>query len=487
MATQRFGLTVFATSLGFVLVQLDVSIINVALASIGANLHTGTLGLQWVVDAYVLTFASLLLSTAALGDRIGPRRMFILGLAAFTAASALCGLAPGPATLIAARILQGMGAAALVPSSLALLSRTCGDDPHLRAWGIGWWTAAGSIGLAAGPLLGGIMVDTLGWRSIFLINLPIGLLGIVLTRRVVTPIPGTETRIDWTGQALAIITLLSLTASVIQAHSAGWSSPLILTGLTTAALSLIAFITAEHRQAHPMLPLGFFRHRTFSGATAVGFLLNMTLYGAIFVLSLYFQQTRHWSAWLSGIAFLPLPIVLGLANVLAGRIGAILSAPGAMAAGLLLAAAGTASLAGLDATTPYLQIVPGLTLIPAGIGITVPLMTASLLGSVPQPRAGVASGVLNAVRQAGGAIGVALLGGLASVPVHGVRDVFLLATALLITASIIAAWLVRTTDPAQQPDGKPTQARPISRPHKETPACTRSPNPPSFTSAHPSC
>jgi DHA2 family methylenomycin A resistance protein-like MFS transporter len=453
MANKRIGLTVFATSVGFVLVQLDVSIINVALARIGDGLHVGISGLQWVVDAYVLTFASLLLSAAALGDRIGPRRMFILGLAVFTGASALCGLAPGPAALIAARVLQGVGAAALVPSSLALLSRACGDDTGLRMWSVGWWTGAGSVGLAAGPLLGGIMVDTLGWRSIFLLNLPIGLAGIWLTRRLVAVSPGTETRIDWPGQVLAIVTLLCLTASVIEAHTLGWSSPIIIAGLAAAMLSLAGFIAAEHRQADPMLPLDFFRHRTFSGATAVGFLLNMALYGALFVLGLYFQVTRHWSAWISGVAFLPLPVVLGLANVFAGRIGAILGAPGAMTAGLLAAAAGSASLAGLDGTSPYGRILLGLVLIPGGIGVAVPLMTASLLGSVPQPRSGVASGVLNAVRQAGGAIGVALFGGLAAVPVHGIRDVFLLATALLIAASVIAAWLVRATEPAQQPAG----------------------------------
>jgi MFS transporter, DHA2 family, methylenomycin A resistance protein len=486
MANKHLGPIVFATSLGFVLVQLDVSIINVALARIGGSLHTGILGLQWVVDAYVLTFASLLLSTAALGDRIGPRRMFILGLAVFTGASALCGLAPNPAALIGARVLQGAGAAALVPSSLALLSRSCGDDPGRRAWGIGWWTAAGSVGLATGPLLGGVMVDTLGWRSIFLVNLPIGLAGIWLTHRFVPGLPGTETRMDWTGQTLAIVTLLCLTASVIEAPGFGWSSPVILGGLAVAALSLAAFILVEHRRAHPMLPLGFFRARTFSGATAVGFLLNMTLYGALFVLGLYFQMTRHWSAWLSGIAFLPLPIVLGVSNVLAGRIGALLGVPAAMTAGLLLAAVGTASLAGLDAATPYGRVLVGLVLIPAGIGVAVPLMSASLLGSAPQSRSGVASGVLNAVRQAGGAIGVAMLGGLASVPVRGLRDVFLLATALLITASIIAAGSIRPFKPTQQPAGACLRHRLSPADTTERVACTKSPNRRSCISARPS-
>jgi MFS transporter, DHA2 family, methylenomycin A resistance protein len=223
MENKQIGLTVFATSLAFLLVQLDVSIINVSLAAIGARWQVGVLGLQWVVDAYALAFASLLLSTGALGDRLGHRRMFILGLALFTGASAACGLAWSETALVAARVLQG-AAAALVPSSLALLTRVCGDDGKLRAWGVGWWTASGTVGLAVGPLLGGVLVDLLGWRSIFLVNLPVGLLGIWLTRRFVAASTPTETRLDWIGQALAIVALLSLTGTVIEAPKFGWSS-----------------------------------------------------------------------------------------------------------------------------------------------------------------------------------------------------------------------------------------------------------------------
>ena len=350
MEKHPIGLTVLTTSLAFVLVQLDVSIINVSLATIGARLHLGVLGLQWVVDAYALAFASLLLSTGALGDRIGHRFMFILGLVLFTGASAACGLAWRAEALVAARVVQGAGAAALVPSSLALLSRACGDDARRRAWGIGWWTAAGTIGLAAGPLLGGIMVDLLGWRSIFLVNLPIGVFGIWLTHRFVAASAGIAARFDWAGQALAIVALLSLTASVIEASRFGWSSMPIRCGLVIAALSVAGFIVQEHRLqerqiGQPMLPLGFFGHRTFTGATVVGFLINMTLYGALFLLGLYFQQTRHWPAWVSGLAFLPLPVVLGIANLLASRIADRLGPAGCIATGLLIAACGAALLA----------------------------------------------------------------------------------------------------------------------------------------------
>jgi DHA2 family methylenomycin A resistance protein-like MFS transporter len=334
MEHKHFGLTVRATSLAFVLIQLDVSIINVALAAIGAQLHTDIIGLQWVVDAYAVIFASLLLSCGGLSDRIGARFMFMLGLAIFVAASVLCGAAVGPGSLIAARSLQGLGAAALMPSSLALLSHSCGSDAARRARAVGLWTAAGCAGLAAGPLFGGVMIDLLGWRSIFLVNLPIGLLGLWLTGRFVPPSPGTETRIDWTGQFLAIVTLLTLTGSVIEAHRLGWASLGVRTGLCIATVTLAAFIVVECRHRHPLLPLGFFRQRAFSGVVAVGFLLNMTLYGSLFVLGLYFQLTKHWPAWLSGIAFIPLPVVLGTANILARRVEAWIGAPATMTAGL---------------------------------------------------------------------------------------------------------------------------------------------------------
>jgi DHA2 family methylenomycin A resistance protein-like MFS transporter len=456
MESKHIGLTVFATSLGFVLVQLDVSIINVSLATIATRLHVGVLGLQWVVDAYALGFASLLLSTGALGDRSGHRRMFLLGLTLFTGASVACGLAWGEEALVAARVLQGAGAAALVPSSLALLTRTCGEDARLRAWGVGWWTAAGTMGLAAGPLLGGILVDLLGWRSIFLVNLPVGLLGIWLTRRFVAVSAGIETRLDWIGQVLAIVALLCLTGSVIEAPRFGWSSLPVGAGLIVAIVAVAAFIAQEYRCRHPMLPLVFFRQRTFTGATVVGFLINMTLYGALFVLGLYFQVTKHYPAWVSGIAFLPLPVVLGVGNILASRIAEKLGPCGSMSMGLLIAACGCAVLTSLGAQTCYREMLLGLVLIPAGVGITVPVMTSCLLGSVPRSQAGVASGTLNAVRQAGGAIGVALLGGLPILPT------FLIATCLLVVASITAACAIRSAKPMGQAGCAGAAARSLS-------------------------
>jgi MFS transporter, DHA2 family, methylenomycin A resistance protein len=272
------GKTIIATSLGFVLAQLDVSILNVALARIGNELATGISGLQWVIDSSAISFASLLLSAGALGDRIGARRAYVGGFGLFVLASLGCGLAPGTAVLIAARTVQGAGAALLVACSLALLTHACGDDEAVRGHAISLWTAAASIALSAGPVIGGVLVNTLGWRSIFLVNLPSGAAGIWLTRRFVADTSRTGGPLDPTGQVFALLTLLGLIGAVIEAGRLGFSAPLVLFGFATAALCGVVFLVVEARGSDPMLPLGFFRNPTFSAATLIGLLINLTLY-----------------------------------------------------------------------------------------------------------------------------------------------------------------------------------------------------------------
>jgi MFS transporter, DHA2 family, methylenomycin A resistance protein len=437
-------LTIAATSLGFMLVQLDVSILNVALAPIGEALGTGVTGLQWVVDSYTIAFASLLLAAGALGDRIGARRAYIGGFALFVLASLGCGLAPGVPVLIAARAIQGVGAALLVPCSLTLLMHACGNDAVARGRAISLWTAAASVALSAGPVLGGILVETLGWRSIFLINVPIGVAGIWLTRRVVAETPATGSGFDPGGQVLALLTLVSLTGALIEAGRLGFGAPLVMSGLAVAVFCAIAFVAVEARGADPMLPLGFFRNPTFSTATLVGFFINLTLYGGIFVLGLYLQQIRGYSPVAAGLAFLPLPVALGLANLAAGPIGRRLGLRLPMALGLLVGGAGCWLLRDLGSTTPYTSMLPGLVMIPAGLGLAVPLMTTALLSSVPRSRSGIASGALNTVRQAGGGIGVALFGALmAERGMLGVQSAFTMSAALLACGALAAAIGVR--------------------------------------------
>jgi DHA2 family methylenomycin A resistance protein-like MFS transporter len=273
---------VAATSFGFALVQLDVSIVNVALARISESIGSGVVGLQWIIDSYAIVFASLLLTAGALGDRIGARRTYVTGLALFTAASVGCGFAPGTGLLIAARVLQGIGAALVVPSSLALLTHACTGDAAARAVAVSLWTAAGSVTLAAGPLLGGALVNAFGWRSIFLVNIPIGVAGIGWTWHTVAETSQRGGVLDVPGQLLAMPTLFLLTGAIIEAGHSG-STTLAIAGLSAALLCLGSFVLREARAIDPMLPLEFFRDATFSAATLVGLAINLTLYGMIFV------------------------------------------------------------------------------------------------------------------------------------------------------------------------------------------------------------
>jgi MFS transporter, DHA2 family, methylenomycin A resistance protein len=437
---------VAATSFGFALMQLDVSIVNVALARISESLGCGVAGLQWVIDSYAIAFASLLLAAGALGDRVGARRAYIAGLTVFASASVACGIAPSTGTLIAARALQGVGAAFVVPCSLALLTHACGDDGVARARAISLWTAAGSVTLSAGPLLGGVLVDALGWRSIFLVNIPIGAAGIWWTQRTVAETPPQNGAPDLPGQALAMLTLLSLTGAIIEAGHRGMDAPVVVAGFVGAMLCGAGFILREARTADPMVPLGLFRNATFSAATLVGVVINLTLYGTIFLLGLYLQQILGYSPAIAGFAFLPLPVALGMANVAAGTVGHRFGLRIPMTLGLIIAGTGYWLLAGLSETTHYASLLPGLVVIPLGVGLSVPLMTSALLATVPRTRSGVASGVLNTVRQAGGGIGVALFGAfMAGGGVAGIRSALILSATLLAGGAVVAWIGIRQT------------------------------------------
>ena len=439
----RIGLIILATSLGFVLVQLDVTIVNIALAKIGADLGTAVSGLQWVVDSYALTFAALLLSAGALGDQIGVRKGFVIGFAAFVVASLGCGLAPGAIALIFSRSIQGIGAALLVPCSLALLNQAAGNDTQLRARAVSLWTASGSVAMAVGPVLGGLLVDTLGWRSIFLINIPIGLAGIVLTQLCVRESATRHHSFDPAGQLLAILALLGLVGAVISSEGSGFT-PFVWTALIIAFASGAAFIFVESRLSTPMLPLDFFRQPTFTAATLIRLAVSFTLYGFIFVLGLYLQRIRGYSSLVSGLAFLPFPIILLFSNLSAGWLARGTNLRRLMVVGLVIGAAGYWLLDSIDESTPYLQMLPGFLVIPLGIGLAIPCMTTSLLTTVPASRSGVASGVLNSVGQAGGALGVAVYGALLNEKaIVGAQLSFSISVVLLILAALVAAIGVR--------------------------------------------
>ncbi len=449
-------LTTVAASFAFALVQLDVTIVNVALPTIAHALHAPVSGLQWVVDAYALAFAALLLTGGYIGDRRGAKRVFIAGFAIFATASLFCGLALDAPMLIAGRVLQGIGAAAMLPCSLTLINHAAEGQPARRAQAIGWWTAAGSITIAAGPIVGGVLLSVAGWRSIFLVNLPICLLGALLTRHLKETEQLPQGRhFDGLGQGLAILALTGLTAAVIEAKPLGFGDPILIGCAILGIAAAVAFIRHEGRTAEPMLPLSLFGSRAFSGAVIFGATVNLTYYGVVFVLSLYLQRVLGYSPIRTGLAFLPLTATFFIVNVISGWWVGRAGSRAPMIAGALIDAAGFALLAFVTgARAPYWQLATAFILIPGGMGLGVPAMTTAVLASVARERSGTASAVLNAARQASGAIGVAAFGALAGdAPRHitdGLRVAALLAAALLIVAAIVAVATI----------GRPRQAPP---------------------------
>lgn len=406
-------LALLAVSLGFALVQLDVSVVNVAVRAIGSDLGAGTSSLQWVVDAYTLALASLILGAGTLGDRVGAKRVYLAGIALFTVASAGCGAAPGVGTLIAARAVQGIGASVLIPCSLTLLSHAH-PGPAERQRAVGMWAAGASVTLSGGPLVGGALTSLLGWRAIFFVNVPVGLLTLLLTWRQVADTPRSPRRVDPAGQVLGVLTLLALAYAVVGAGHDGIAAAPVLAAFAVTTAAGVAFVVAESRVPAPMLPLDQFRIRAFTATAAIGLLLNVAVYGLLFVLSLWWQEVQGWSAVQAGLGFLPMTLAVMAANLLAGRLVAAVGAGRTVAAGAVAMAASLAGLLVVGRSTPFAALVVQLVVLGAGVGALVPAMTAASLDSVRPERSGLAAGTLNTARQAGSVVGVALFGSLAS-------------------------------------------------------------------------
>jgi DHA2 family methylenomycin A resistance protein-like MFS transporter len=429
--------TLAATSLGFVVVQLDVTIVNVALQRIGAAFGGGVAGLQWIVDAYTLVFASLILTAGALGDRLGAKRVFTAGFLIFTAGSALCGLAPDLRLLIVGRVIQGIGAAVLVPCSLALLHNTYQDE-KARAKAVAVWAAGASIALAGGPVVGGILINAIGWRTIFFINLPLGAIGIWLTLRYASESSRSRARgLDLMGQVATILALASLATGAIESGRLGFGSPFVIAAAVVFLASAIAFVVTESRSSSPMLPLSLFSNSTFSAAILTGLLMNIAYYGLIFLFSLFFQEGKSYSPLLTGTAFLPMTAgVLG-ANLLAGHMTAHNGPRSPMLIGLTMFAAGCLLMIFVTPETSFLYMGGQMLLMGVGAGFVVPPMTAAVLSAVERRQSGIASGALNATRQAGSVIGVALYGALIADKTHlteGTHIALYISAALLLIA-----------------------------------------------------
>nr|WP_315251513.1 MFS transporter [uncultured Duganella sp.] len=441
------SLILLACSFAFIIVQLDVTIVNVALPEIGRELQAGVSQLQWVVDAYTLGFAVFLLSAGAIGDRFGSRAVFLGGFALFTLASLACALAPDALTLNLARAVQGIGAALLVPSSLAILNVAYADDRRMLAKAIAWWTAAGGVSIAAGPVLGGVLMAWFGWRSIFWVNMPICILGFWLTLRVVPAIrhSGPARRFDIPGQILAVIALTAFIGAVIEVHALGLTHPAVLAAFIVALIAAALFLQVQRRSAAPMLPLTLFKLAGFTPAVLFGVLVNFAYYGVIFILSFYLQKVRGFSVLHAGLIFLPLTGTFLFANLASGWLQARVGSRRPMIIGGLIGASGYALLAvfGISEHASFWAMLPGLALIPAGMGLAVPAMTTAILASVERSQGGTASAVLNTARQVGGAMGVAVYGALVAAPaaaamLSGIQIALGVSTVLLLGGALLA-------------------------------------------------
>ena len=446
----RIGWIVTALSFGFAVVQLDVTIVNVALPAIATELKASTAALQWTVDAYTLAFAALLPSAGVIGDRLGARGAYLAGFVLFALASAACGFAPDATTLGVARAVQGVGAALLVPTSLALVNRASGHDKGLRAKAVGFWTAAGGVSIALGPVIGGLLLAAVGWRSIFWVNLPVCALGAGLTLWCVERAPGNRQGrgLDLPGQGLAILALFGLIGAVIEARPLGLAHPLVWGGALLGLAAGALFVAVEARAKAPMLPLGFLARPNFSPAVLFGVAVNTAYYGVLFVLSLYLQRVLGFSALKTGLAYLPLTGTFIVSNVASGWLVARFGSRLPMVLGGAVGATGYLLLARANVHSGLADLLPAFALIPAGMGLGVPAMTTAILASVEHKDTGVASAVLNTARQAGGAVGVAAFGALAGGGqiVWGLHAATLVSVALVGAAAGLAGLTMRPAD-----------------------------------------
>jgi EmrB/QacA subfamily drug resistance transporter len=392
------------------MVMLDNTVVNVALPTISRELGAGVSGLQWIVDGYVLALASLLLTGGILGDRYGRKRMFGTGLVVFTLASLACGLSQSTGQLIAARAIQGIGAALLMPGTLSIITVTF--PPHERARAIGLWAGMSGLALALGPTVGGLMVERFGWQSVFFLNVPIGAVALLTSIRTVRESVSEEVRhLDLTGLALGTAGLFSVTYGLIEANQLGWGDPLIVGALVAGGILLAGFLAWESRAAHPMMPLRLYRIPTFSAGNLVAFSVSLGMFASFFFLSLYMQLIHGYSAFQAGIRFLPMTLMIIVTAPLAGRFAQKHGSRAPMTYGLTLAGGGLVLLGLLlDVDTPFALMLPVFMAMGHGMGATMAPMTAAVMNAVGHERAGLGSAMTNTSREVGGVFGIALLG-----------------------------------------------------------------------------
>lgn len=458
------------TCLGQFMVLLDSTIVGAALPDMQARLHITLTGLQWIVDAYVLLVAMLLLAAGVSADRFGRKLMFLAGVAVFTGASALCSVAPTVGWLTAGRVLQGVGAAALSPASLALLAAAY-PVPQERIKAIGLWAGFSGIGLAAGPLAGGILTDAFGWPAIFLVNLPIGVVLLLIGTRVLSESRNpAAAAVDVPGQVLSILGVGALAFGLIEAGDQGWTSPLIGGSFAAAAVLLALFVATEARSPAPMLPLRLFRQQLFTVSNTAMVVVGFSLMGSAFFFSQFFVYVQGSSILRAGLQTLPAALGMVTMSPFAGRLAAKFGFRIVVTVGLALAGLGLLALADVHQHTPYLNVWWRLAVLGIGFGLTMSPLTGAAIGSVSPQEGGLASGVSSATRQIGAVLGVAVLGAIVrTMETHGASFAVSLNTAFLVAAVVTLAsavftalWLVKRT-PAAIPSPR-TDSSPASTP-----------------------
>jgi EmrB/QacA subfamily drug resistance transporter len=458
--------TLAALSFALFMIMLDNTIVNVALPSIQRDLRIGVSELEWVVTGYALSFAVLMLSGGKLADMFGRRRVFLLGLAVFAVSSLFCGLAGSAGLLIGARVVQGAGAALMMPATLSIISATF--PPRERGAALGTWAGVSAVALAIGPLVGGLITEHISWHWIFYVNVPVGALAIVATLIIVPESRDTshEQRLDLPGLLVSGAGLFALVFALIEANHYGWGSATVLALFAVAAVSLAAFVLLELHQRLPMMDLALFRQGTFAGANIVALLVSLAMFGVFFFVSLYMQNVLGYSAVKAGATFLPMTVLIILVAPIAGKTSDRIGSRWLMATGMSLTGVSLLLYAQLDSGSNFWNLLPAMLSGGVGMAMSMSPMTAAALSAVPVDKAGVGSGILNTFRQVGGALGIAIMGAIladrsATALAGGAtrQEAFMagftrslyVAAAIAFAAALIAAALVRTHHPAREP------------------------------------
>ncbi|MEO8290124.1 MAG: MFS transporter [Gaiellaceae bacterium] len=464
--------TLGAVAFGLFMIMLDNTIVNVALPSIQRDLKIGLSELEWIVNGYALTFAVLMLTGGKLADLFGRRFIFVIGLALFTASSLACGLAPNAGILIGARVAQGAGAALMNPATLSIITATF--PARQRGMAIGIWAGVSALALAIGPLLGGVVTEQIDWSWIFFINVPVGILAIVVAQLVIKESRDTsaEQRLDLPGLLTSGIGLFALTYGLIEANTYGWTSGRILGLFALSVVALTAFVLLELRQRIPMLDLSLFKNPTFAGANLTMMLVALAMFGVFFFVSLYMQNILGYSATKAGASFLPMTVLIILVAPVAGRLTDRIGARWLMGSGLVLVGSSLLIFSRLGLSSGFWDIFPGLVLGGFGMALSMTPTTAAAMGSVAVDKAGVGSAVLNSMRQIGGSLGIAIMGAIVasyiSAPIgspaapaefiQGFQRALEVAAVIAFAAAVVAVATVRKFRHAEEGQAVPEAA-----------------------------